>query len=62
MRTHFTGGEYYDFDIREHEYDYYDEIVQYEEKSNSWKPAGKMKTPRSRHSVAPVDDISQLCN
>ena len=54
LRTHFTGG-YYDGG------NYYDDILQYEETSDAWRPAGKMNTPRYVHSVAPVDDISQFC-
>ena len=56
LRTHFTGGYYYSGG------NYYDDILQYEEKTDTWSPAGKMKTPRAGHSVAPVDDISQFCN
>ena len=41
--------------------DYYRDIFQYKEKTDTWIPAGKMKTPRAGHSVAPIDDISQLC-
>jgi len=39
-----------------------DDILQYEETTDAWRPAGKMKTVRYYHSVAPVDDISQFCN
>ena len=53
LRTHFTGGEWSGRT--------YDDILEYEGTSDTWRTAGKMKTPRYYHSVAPVDDISKFC-
>ena len=57
LRTYFIGGK----NCGVFSCDYYNKILQYEDTSNMWRPAGKMKTPRYGHSVAPVDDVSQLC-
>ena len=54
LKTYFTGGQF-NYDT------YYDDILEYEQTTDTWRPAGKMKTPRTEHSVGPVDDISQLC-
>ena len=38
-----------------------DEILRYDPASGTWTAAGRMKTPRSDHSVMSLGDISGLC-
>merc|ERR1711988_132841 len=55
------GGKYCTGGVFSYECSDLDDILQYNMTSDTWRPAGKMKTPRYYHSVAPVDDISQFC-